>query len=66
MPQITSRLHPQPYLAQFLQLGHDDVWRFWATPFRGSLTVSRKPFGEGGLHLQEPKLNPDDVYNVST
>ena len=28
-------------------------------PLRGSLKMSHKPFGEGGLHLQVPKLNSD-------
>ena len=28
-------------------------------PFLGSLKVSHKTFGEGGLHLQVPKPNPD-------
>ena len=32
------------------------VWRFWATPFRGSLKVSHKPFGESALAGVQAKL----------
>ena len=34
----------------------------WAIPFRGSLKMAHKPFVEGGMHLQVPKLKPDDKF----